>query len=70
MRERRIIVRADGESRAARGETERDTHRARALETEKRERERERERRDPRRGRKEGRRRSLRRLININPVIN
>jgi hypothetical protein len=56
MRERRIIVRADGESRAARGETERDTHRARALETEKREREREREREETREeeGRKEG----------------
>jgi hypothetical protein len=42
MRERRIIVRAADESSAARGDTERDTHRARARVAEERERERER----------------------------
>jgi len=67
MRERRIIVRAADESRAARGDTERDTRRARVRETEEREREETREEE----GRKEGNRRSLLpRLININPVIN
>jgi hypothetical protein len=69
MRERRIIVRAADESRAARGDTERDTRRARVRETEEREREREETREEE--GRKEGNRRSLLpRLININPVIN
>ncbi len=48
MRERRIIVRAADESRAARGDTGRDTHRARARETREREETREEE------GRKEG----------------